>query len=119
MLVSKACGINSIFNNILHAFENEKSYSVYKIQSGRSKKYWIIKLLNDSVSSNYDVILTHSVYMRGAICALFARIFHKKSIVFIVGNYFEEIKMEKNYPLKYNILSFFEHIKICEYYRIS
>jgi|GEM_PF-5437577 len=68
-------------------------------------------MLSFYISLKYDIVMSHDIHWPGAISTLCAKFFRKKSIIFIVGNYVEEINVRSG-RIMYKLLSILEFISI-------
>ena len=50
-------------------------------------------MLSFYISLKYDLVISHDIHWTGAISTLYAKLFRKKSIIFVLGYYFDEIKI--------------------------
>lgn len=80
--ISRAC---MCFKSI-----NAKLITIPKTVIARSYLF----MLSFYISLKFDLVVSHDIHWAGAISTLCAKFFRKKSIVVIVGHYFEEIKIE-------------------------
>lgn len=80
--ISRAC---MCFKSI-----NAKLITIPKTVIARSYLF----MLSFYISLKFDLVVSHDIHWTGAISTLCAKFFRKKSIIVIVGHYFEEIKIE-------------------------
>lgn len=93
-IVSRSPGQFTLFQNMSQILSNKYDVHLY-IQPDFPRFLWIFRLFMPSfyISLKYDMVISHEIHWSGAISTLCAKFFRKKSIIFIVGHYFEEIKI--------------------------
>ena len=94
LIVSQSPGQATLFENIAQILSKKHDVHLY-FQPDFPRFLWIFRLfmLSFYISLKYDIVISHDIHWPGAISTLCAKIFRKKSIIVIVGHYFEEIKI--------------------------